>query len=69
MRLSPSTLENLVILAENCNKVKNIAAKYDIKIGTSFSTPDIRNLVVVDITRDANVDTDSDDSADELDEE
>ena len=55
--MASSTLENLIILAENC----------DIKIGTSFSTLDIRNLVVVDVTSDADVD--SDDSADELNEE
>ena len=67
MRLASSTLENLIILAENCDKVKSLAAKYDIKIGTSSSTPDIRNLVVVDVTSDADVD--SDDSADELNEE
>ena len=64
MRLASSTLENLIILAENCDKVKSLAAKYDIKIGTSSSTPDIRNLVVVDVTSDADVD--SNDSADEL---
>ena len=67
MRLASSTLENLIILAENCDKVKRLAAKYGIKIGTSSSTPDIRNLVDVDVTSDADVD--SDDSADELDEE
>ena len=67
MRLSSSTLDNLIILAENCHKVKGLAAKYGNKVGTSSSTPDIRNLVDVDVTSDADVD--SDDSADELDEE